>query len=328
LRAGVGGALALILCAAQDSEEPHVVTRRFVSELELASERFELTGSEGANSDVQRPPAQVREEASEVEVLDTLFDSEEPPQRFERLYKTVQGSFALGDRRRPRSKTQSAGLEGKNVTFERERDGSYTRTCPDTSVRAGQLKRLRAELALDGFLPPPDGASDEAWEIDAAQFARLFAPLENEPRAPRAKPVTPKGGLDLAPAALSVPLAALLAKPEGTVTARPGASSADDELPCQATLEFALESSFDGSELLLGGLEAEAEDRLEVRYAGKGTLAWDPKDGRITIECEGEARFAETFTAEIEGNGKTARVEGVLELGGTLTLAAGQGRAP
>ena len=259
---------ALALLSFGSLEESRTVARHFSSELELKSERFELTGSEGENSEVQHPPEQVREQADEFELVDT-FDPDDPAARFERLYKTVMNSVKVGDQRRPHEKTQSAGIEGKTVTFERERDGSYTRTCTDPNVRAGLLKRLRAELSFAALLPPAGTSAAESWEIPAAEFARLFSPVESDVHRPRAKLDAPKGGLNLAPAAMGVPLAALLNAPEGTFVARPRAVEEDgtgDEFPRQAELEFKLTSTFDGSDLLLGGLEAKAEDALELTY--------------------------------------------------------------
>ena len=328
MKAPTLAALALLLVAGRGVEE-RVVERRFTSELELSTEHFELTGTEAGHSETQEPPHQVREQAYEIVLTDTLFDDQDPPAKFTRLYGTVVSSFELGDERSPRSKTESAGLEGKTVTFELERDGSYSRTCDDTDVRPGQLKRLRAELSLACFLPKHEesegeeddgnenGGPPRSWELENADLARLFSPLETEPRRPRAKLKTPKGALNLAPAGLSVPMGALLHAPEGTMTATLRASSEDDELPFNATLEFRLTSTFDGSAGLAED-DALSEDELELVYAGTGALAWNPADGRIEITCKGELRLTENLRAEVEGNGKTAEIEGRLVLTGTL----------
>jgi hypothetical protein len=347
-------ALVLVLAVlAGRAQEPRVVTHRFTSELELETDRFELTGTEGDVSESQHPPRQVRQQADEVELTDTLQDDEDPPQSFTRLYATVTSSFEIGDRRAPRSKTASAGLEGKTVTFERERDGSYKRSCDDAEVRAGVLKRLRAEVGLAGFLPPKAEGEDrvedeskgedgtepkdapETWEIPNEILPRLFSPIESEVRLQKArKKEGPKGGLDLAPAALSVPLGSLLLALEGTMKAtrvEDGEDEEDgeedsDELPQHARLEFRLTNTFDGAEALRAGLETKAEDELEITYEGTGTLAWDPDSGRIQITCKGDLRLSETFSIEVEGNGKTAEVKGELVLSGPLSFEGGERR--
>jgi hypothetical protein len=313
-----------------------VVERHFSSELELATERFELTGSEGEHSEAKKPPPQVREQADDIELIDTYLDDEDPPEAFTRLYASVVSSFEIGDAAHPHSQTQSVGLEGKTVRFERERDGSYARTCDDTEVRPGLLKRLRADLSLACLLPKKDSAEEDAdesepvaqpgdaWELEPADLARLFSPLEAEVRRPRTKLDAPRGGMNLSPAAMSVPLGTLLLAPEGSATATLRANEEDDELPHNARLAFRLTCTFDGSETLLAGMDAKAEDDLELVYEGTGTLAWNDARDRVEITCKGEARLNETFRAEVEGNGKTAEVRGELVLRGPLTFEGKQ----
>lgn len=316
-----GFLLALALAPGQGSR---VVERRFTAEVELATERFEVVGSEEETTEVKRLPLPVREQADEIEIVDTFLDDEDPPASFERLYRTVMRASDVGRKGSPQSQTTSAALAGKTVTFERERDGTYARRCDDPDARPVQLKRLRAELSLAPFLPPPaegpDGAGEgpESWEVPNAELGRLFSPLEAEVRRPRPKESEPKSGLRLAPAALGVPLGALLSAPEGSLTATRLPSDEEEELPCRARLAFRLNGTYDGSAMLLVGRTGETEDELTLTYQGTGLLAWDPDSGAIEIELEGEARLVETFRAVIEGNGATAEVKGELVMSGTM----------
>ncbi len=348
-------ALVLVLAAGARQDEERTIVRSFSSELELSAESFELRGTEDGNSQDQEPPTYVREQAEELELVDTLRGDEDPPAEFTRLYRAVTTSFRVGVESAPREKTASAGLEGKSVTFEREQDGSYARSCDHADVRQGQLNRLRADVSLARFLPPAADESEEgddddqddagteerdagaSWEIPCEVLARLISPAEETARRRNPKAPRPSGGLNLAPAALREPLVALYAACDGVITAtdadahdgdtdEEGADEEDDELPRHARLEFRLTSRFDGSEGLLGGFEAEADDELELSYEGTGTLAWDPEDGRIEIECQGELELRESFHVTVEGNGKTGEIEGKLVLRGRWTLAGEERR--
>jgi len=317
--------LLAFLSTSQD--EPRVVERRFAAEIELASERFEVTGSDDGTREEKTLPPQVRAQADEVEIVDTLRSEEPGAEVVERLYRTVATSFEVGQKRSPQTRTVNAGLEGQTVVFEREREGGWARRCDDPEVRPVQLKRLRAELDLAPFLPPAEGVEPEAtWELPAELLGRVFAPIEAEVRRPKPKEEAPKSGLNLSPAALSVPLAALLAAPEGHVTATRLADDEEEELPRRAQLEFRVTSTYDGSATILAGRAGEAEDELTLLYQGTGTLAWDPASGAIELELAGDARLEERFRLEVEGNGATAVVEGVLVLSGELSFEAKEER--
>lgn len=304
----------------------HVVERHFASELELRTESFELAGSEEERSVEQEGPRYVREQADEVEIEDTLQDDEDPPASFSRLYRTVTSSFRMGTEDSIKERTASAGLEGKTVLFERQEDGSYARSSEDADARPGQLKRLRAELSLRCFLPEGELEPGSSWELAPTDLLRLVAPVEEGARrGPNAKAPAKKGGLDLAPVALTEPLGALMSALEGSFEATRLAVSDEDEWPCQAELRFRLESSFDGSASLLQNREAEVEDELELTYEGTGTLAWDPSTGRVELTCQGDLRMRESFRMEIEGNGKTGEVHGRLEVAGSLELEGSEG---
>lgn len=307
-------------------DDPRVVERRFAAEIELASERFEVTGSEDETREQKTLPPQVRAQADEVEIVDTLRSEEPGAEVFERLYETVATSFEVGQKRAPQTRTVNAGLEGQTVVFEREREGGWARRCDDPEVRPVQLKRLRAELDLAPFLPEEGVEPEATWELPAELLGRVFAPVEAEVRRPKPKEEAPKSGLNLSPAALSVPLAALLTAPEGHVTATRLADDEEEELPCRAQLAFRVTSSYDGSATILAGRAGEAEDELTLLYQGTGTLAWDPASGAIELELAGDARLEERFRLEVEGNGATAVVEGVLVLSGELAFEAKEER--
>lgn len=325
----------LLACLAGSVQEPRVVERSFTSELELATDSFEITASEEGRSAEQQGPRLEREEAFEIEIEDTLFDDQQPPAKFTRFYRTVMNSLRLSGSKTPLEKTVSAGLEGRRVTFEREGKGRYVRSCEDSDVRPVQLNRLRADLSLARFLPPTDGeGADEegkdeaAWTVSFADFARVLAPLEDRPRRPHPKSAPGVGGLNVAPAAVTEPIAALLAGAEGELTLTPRARAEDDELPRNADLAFRFEASFDGSDGLLaagaGEAHQEATDEVELVYEGTGTLAWDPESGRIELQCQGELRLSEHFTVRVEVGGKSGEARGRLALTGTLALEASE----
>ncbi|HEX6884262.1 MAG TPA: hypothetical protein VF530_12865 [Planctomycetota bacterium] len=315
--------LLALLPTSQD--EPRVVERRFEAEIELASERFRVVGSEDEAREEKVLPPQVRTQADEIEIVDTLRSEEAGSEVFERFYRTVATSFEVGQKRGPQARTVNAGLEGRTVVFEREREGGWARRCDDPEVRPVQLKRLRAELDLAAFLPTEEGTEpDASWELPAELLGRVFAPVEAEVRRPRPKEEAQKSGLNLSPAALSVPLAALLAAPEGHLTATRLPDDEEEELPCRAKLEFRVTSTHDGSATILAGRAGEAQDELALLYQGTGTLAWDPASGAIELELEGEARLEETFSATIAGNGATAELEGELVLSGPLRFTASE----
>lgn len=302
-------------------QEPRVVERRFASELELATEAFEIEASEEGKSAAKEGPHVQREEAFEAEIEDTLFDDEQPPAKFTRHYRTVMNSLSLAGDGSPVEKTASAGLEGKRVTFERS-DGRYSRSCDDPEVRSAQLNRLRADLSLAPFLPPGD--EDGSYAVPFADFYRVLAPLEERPRRPNSKATPGPGGLNLAPSALTQPIAAVLAGAEGELTVTPRSRGEGDELPRNAELEFRFEGVYDGSASLLAAGPGEAEDEVEFVYSGTGHLAWDPEDGRIALFCEGELRLNESFTVGVEASGKKGHARGRLSVAGTLELEASE----
>lgn len=334
--------LLLLGCLAASTQEPRVLERGFTSELELVTEVFEIEAAEEGRTVAQQGPRFEREEAYEIEIADTLFDDEQPPAKFTRFYRTVMNSLRLSGDKSPLEKTVSAGLEGQRVTFERDADGRYARSCANAEVRQVQLNRLRADLSLARFLPPleeegeeedvdEEAADQEGEDGPAAGFAlsfsdfeRILAPLEERPRRPRGKSAASVGGLNLAPAALTEPIAVLLAGAEGELTVTPRATGEDDELPRNADLVFRFEASFDGSASLLAAGAGEVEDEVELVYAGTGTLAWDPESGRIAIQCQGELRLGERFTVRVEAGGKQGAARGRLALTGTLALEASE----
>ncbi len=326
--------LLLLGCLAAATQEPRVVERSFTSELELATDSFEITASEEGRSEEQQGPRLEREEAYEIEIADTLFDDQQPPAKFTRFYRTVMNSLRLSGSKSPLEKTVSAGLEGQRVTFEREENGRYVRSCEDDAVRQVQLNRLRADLSLARFLPPADPEGEREAETSFAlsfgEFARILAPLEERPRRPHKKSAASVGGLNVAPAALTEPIAALLAGAEGELTVTPRARAEDDELPRNADLAFRFDATFDGSAGLLaagaGEAPQEAQDEVQLVYEGSGTLAWDPESGRIELQCQGELRVSEHFTVRVEAGGKTGEARGRLALTGTLALEAREER--
>ena len=316
--------LALFLVPSFVSQEQRVVERRFTSELELATDSFEIEAAEEGKSVSQQGPRLQREEAFEAEIADTLFDDQRPPAKFTRFYRTVMSSLSLSGDGVPREKTASAGLEGKRVTFERS-EGRYARSCEDAEVPAFQLNRLRADLSLARFLPPEDQDEGSAsYTVPFADFFRLLAPLEERPRRPHAKTPSAPGGLNLAPTALTEPIAVLLWGADGELTVTPRARAEGDDLPRNAELAFRFEGAFDGSATLLAAGPGEAEDEVEFVYSGTGHLAWDPEDGRIALHCEGEVRLDESFKVSVEANGKEGHARGRLGMTGTLELEASE----
>jgi hypothetical protein len=311
----------LVLAAPGAGQEPRVVERRFASELELVTDSFEIEAAEEGRNVAQQGPRLQREEASEAEIADTLLDDGEPPARFTRDYRTVMSSLNLEGGKAPIEKTFSAGLQGKRVTFERDERGRYARSCEDDGVRQVQLNRLRADLSLARFLPSEDAS---ASTIPFADFMRILAPLEERPRRPQPKGDSSLGGLNLAPTALTAPIAVILAGAEGELTVTPRARGEDDELPRNAELAFRFEGVFDGSDMLLAAGSGEAEDEVEFMYAGTGSLAWDPDDGRIELHCQGEVRLDELFTVGVEAGGKKGRARGRLSVTGMLELEASE----
>jgi len=303
-----------------------VVERRFTSELELATDSFEIEAAEEGKSVAREVPPLQREEAFEIEIADTFFDEEEPPAKFTRSYDSVMNSLRLSGAKAPKEKTASAGLEGKRVTFERDEQGRYARSCEDADVRAVQLNRLRVDLSLARFLPPEDEDGDGASHaLPCADFLCLLAPLEERPRRPHPKAPASARGLNIAPTALTEPIAVLMSGAEGELTVTPRERAGDDELPRNADLAFRFEGVFDGSGTLLAAGPGQAEDEVVFVYAGTGTLAWDPEDGRIEIHCRGEVRLSERFSVGVEVAGTEGKARGRLEMTGTLELEASQG---
>jgi hypothetical protein len=316
----------LLACLATQLGEERVVVRRFGSEVELTTERFEIRGSEGETRETKRLPQQVRRQAEEIELVDTHADAEDPLASFTRHYATVTGTYEVGEARAPRAKTESARLAEKTVTFERERDGRYAPSCDDPDVRPALLRRLRVDLALSPFLPASGEGQEpgDTWELPNAELGRIFLPLESALRRPQAKDEPPRGGLSLAPAGLVIPIGALLLAPEGSVRATRLARESDEELAERARLEFRLRGTHDGSAVILAGRAGEAEDELVLTFQGSGTLAWDPARGAIELTLEGEARLEETFRAVLSGNGATAEIEGELHMSGRLSFEASE----
>jgi len=319
---------AAVLIGLLGGQDGPVTARRFTSELELATERFELHGSEEGRQVEQEGPRNVRERADEIEIEDTPLDADDPGAGFARHYRVITSALRMGREEAPEERTTTAGLEGRTVRFERTADGAYERSCEDAELRKGQLKRLRAELSLRAFLPPEDHEPDEAWEPEPAALLRLVSPLEDGPsrRGAGRAPKTQRG-LDLAPVVYTEGLGALMAALEGTLEATPLAEPEGD-WPRSARLEFRLTSTFDGSEGLLRGREARVDDTLELEYRGTGSVSWDPDSGRIEVACEGALRLTERFEVEFEGNGATATVNGDLEVSGTLALEASEETRP
>jgi len=306
------------------AQEQRVVERRFASDLHLSTDTFEIEASEEGKTASKQGPRIQREEAFEAEIDDTLLDDEHPPAKFTRHYRTVMNSMSLSGEGAPKEKTASAGLEGKRVTFERS-DGRYTRSCDDAEVREVQLNRLRVDLSLAPLLPPADeDDADASYTVSFADFYRVLAPLEERPRRPHARGPSSPGGLNLAPSALTQPIAAILAEAEGELTVTPRARGKEDELPRNAELAFRLRGVYDGSATLLATGAGEAEDEVEFVYSGTGRLAWDPEDGRIELHCEGEVRLDESFTVGVEASGKKGHARGRLSVTGTLELEASE----
>lgn len=313
-----------------------VLERRFTSELELATTSFDMFSDEDGRSVEGQGPRYVRGQSEEVELVDTLSDEDSPPQSFTRLYRTIASAFRVGAGETPREKSSHARLEGKSVTFERNDDGSWERKSDEVEARAGQLKRLRADLALTSFLPP-DASEPEpgtSWEIPAAEILRLVSPVEEgRPRAREPKPERDgaKGakGLRLSPVSLREPLPNLFAELDGTLEATWIEAPDDDELPCQARLVFRLESSFDGSAALIGENESasDVEDGIELGYEGTGTLGWDPESGTIELALEGDLALTESFQARLTNGEKSGKIRGRLVLEGTLAFEAREERA-
>lgn len=322
-------ALALGL-AADGSGQELVLERSFSAELELLTESFEISAGDEGHTVTQEGPRYLREQADEVELRDVLADDERPPARFTRLYRTVASSFRMGTEGAPRERTASAGLEGKSVLFERDEDGSYARSSEDADARPGQLKRLRADVALAPFLPGDEArAPGASWEVPWSTFARLVSPVEERWRRAGKAPGAVAGALNVAPAALTEPVASLLAAAEGQalLTWSAPEDAPEDARAHQARVEFEFTSTFDGAGGLLGGLagEGEAEDEVRATYAGTGTLAWD-EGGAIRIEVEGELRLVETFRVEVEAGDRSGEMRGKLVVSGTLALAGEERR--
>ena len=308
-------------------EESRVLARRHLVELELTTDAFELGFGEEDRGLTQEGPRYVREEANEVDLVDTIYGDGNPPERFERLYQTVVSSQKMGPEEAPQERLINAGVEGSMVTFVREEGGRYSRTSDDDAARPGHLRRLRAVLSLAPFLPGADVEPGESWEIPGIAFLRLASPIEagrsRGRRRPRSK--APDGGLDLAPASFVESIGTLLAAVDGTATATEVEPGEGDELPRMAALEFRLESHFDPGDGLLGGREGEAEGELQLVFEGSGTLAWDPEDGTIEVSCNGELQMKETFQLTIEAGGHRGDVRGMLEVSGTLELEGREG---
>lgn len=302
--------------------EQGVIERTFVSELDLSTERFELAGTEGSRSRERKPPRHVRQQAFLIETSDMLLDDGVPPARFTRFYRTVTSSYQVAAEGEPPAKVATAGLEGKRVTFERDAHGRYARSCDDEDVRGGQLRRLRAELALADWLPSGELAPGAKLEIPFAVFARLLSPLDEGSASRRAysKRRAPPTGFNVSPVSLSEPLAVLFGAAEGTAIGTLRRGDADAELPRTLDLEFRFENVSDGAASILAGVEGEAEDEVELVYSGTGTLAWDPDTGAIAVACTGELEIRESFAVRVVADGTTTEVKGEIVLSGTLDL--------
>jgi hypothetical protein len=299
------------------------IERSFGSELELTTEAFELTGSEDGRTVEHDAPLFTREQAEELETVDTLLDDEVPPARFERLYRSAMTSQRLAGPGAPRERTASTGLEGKRVRFERDEEGGYARSCDDEDIRRGQLERLRADLSLARFLPAEELEPGASLELPFEPFTVLLSPAGDTRPRQRRLPL-PKSGLNLAPAALTEPAWALLAAADGAATLTRTDAGEDGDYPRRAALEFRFEGTYDGSASLESGPSTDAEDEVQVEWKGTGTVEWDPEDGRIRIELDGDLTLEETFTIQVEGNGKTAEVRGKLSCSGSLDLEASE----
>jgi hypothetical protein len=324
--------LALALALPGGPGGPRTVERTFSSELELVTESFEIIADGDGGSVTQEGPHYLREQAEELELVDTLPEGEDPPAKFTRLYRSLVSSARLGTEQAPRERTASARLEGKTVVFERDDDGKWNKTSADPGTRPVQLRNLRAELDLSVFLPGAE-ASDpgDDWTVAPALFARLLSPLEEGWRRPRQPPATKEGALDVAPAALIEPLGAMFAAAEGElsftrIAHADGADFPGSELPEHARFEFEFDSTYDGAARLLGGREGEAEDDARLRFTGSGTLAWDPASGAIAIACSGELSIKESFRVAVEAAGKSGVMRGKLLVDGSLSLEAHETR--
>jgi len=319
---------ALLGVLAAPARDEVVLTRTFTSELELATTRFHLEGSENGRSQAHEAPGVRREESELLELRDRCDDAADPLARFERHYETVSSSFAFhGGGQEPSDEIVTAGLEGKTVVFERDEEGEWSRTTDAEEVNPRHLERLRADMSLAEFLPAQELELGASWELPYAVFERVVAPLGPVgARARRRAMGGGQGGLDLAPACLVEPLWLLLAKAEGSATLTRVEAEEGAELGQRAELEYRFRASYDGSQHLLRGREAEVQDEVELEWSGSGTLAWDAERGVIELVLAGELQLTEEFSVDFEGNGVQAQVQGELECGGTFELEAREGR--
>lgn len=325
LRALLAASLGVLSAPAA---EERVVERHFTLEFELATSSFELRASEGGRTEEQRPPAVKRGESQLLEATDRCDDAADPLARFARRYETVSSAYSFGGgAREPEEEVVTAGLEGRTVTFVREDEEEWSRTCEGEGIQERQLARLRADLSLGVFLPPGEHGPDEPWELGYAPFERLVGPLGPVGARQRRRTAGTGGGLDLAPSALIEPLWLLLARAEGTATFTPAEPDDGAELPRFATFEFRFEASHDGAKHLVRGREAEVEDEVELVWEGTGTLAWDPASGAIELALVGELELEEEFRVSFTANGATAELEGALACNGPLELEARERRA-
>lgn len=334
-------ALVGLLAAPRATVEPAgvaVVERRSSSVLELATENFEFRTDEDGRTTERHGPKYVRHQSDRFECSDRSEDEEDPGAAFTRAYRTIHSAFRLGTEQKPREGEASAGLEGREVTFEREEDGSWSRSSSqDVEARAAQLERLRVELGLDCFLPPePEPAEPGTrWEIPPAALLRLVSPVEEGRHRVKPAKKGPKKGIGVSPGALSEPLANLMASLEGSFEgvwlegSEPSGDEDEDEgedgeLPRRARLEFRLSGTDDGGASVITGAEAEVEDEVQLTYEGTGTLAWDPATGRVELALQGDLRLDERFQANLRSGDKSGQIQGRFQMGGTLELEASQ----
>jgi hypothetical protein len=316
---------ALLGTLAAPARDEQVVERSFAFEFELATTRFHLAAREPGKSDEQDAPAVRRTESELLELRDTSDDATDPLARFEREYETVSSSYSFaGGGQEPSEELVTAGLEGKTVTFEREDEGEWSRSCDAEGVNPRQIERLRAELGLEVFLPAEEIEVGASWELGFVPFERLIGPLGPVGARARRRAMGGGGGaLAVSPACLVEPLWLLLAKAEGRAKFTRLEPDEGEEWEGVAQFEFHFESTYDGSKHLLRGREAQVKDEVEGTWSGTGRVAWTSGDaGTVELALEGELHFVEEFAVEFEGNGIDAELDGEIECGGRFEAEA------